>query len=332
VQEASPQLENGYTRLANELLDALIGAGLTSRQWAVVMAVVRKTYGFNKKSDEIGLSQLVLMTGIDKAHLSRTVRELETARVVHREAGTHGHKLSINKHHKQWELLKQQPQLPNKQQLLNEQPGVAESATLGVAESAIEGLPNQQPQYTSLKTKGKTTPKDTIPHSLRERFDTFWAAYPRKTEKQDALKAFVKLNPDADLFEQILRGLEISKKSEQWQNKRFVKHAATWLNKACWTDEVSVEFTPSQMEVISAYNDSLGGVLGEIDPELFSEERAGAIDAFLTFHSKDPEFWRRYFPWVAENVNVPPHCGLDYLISRDGFTKVKGGQFMKEKQ
>jgi phage replication O-like protein O len=184
VQEASPQLENGYTRLANELLDALIGAGLTSRQWAVVMAVVRKTYGFNKKSDEIGLSQLAQMTGIDKAHLSRTVRELETARVIHREAGVHGHKLSINKHHKQWGLLKEQPQLPKKQQLLNEQLGVAERATLGVADSAIEGLPNQQPQKTSFKNKGKTTPKDTIPHSLRERFDTFWEAYPRKTEKQ----------------------------------------------------------------------------------------------------------------------------------------------------
>ncbi|MFM0487983.1 replication protein [Paraburkholderia graminis] len=332
MQEASPQLENGYTRLANELLDALINAGLTARQWAVVMAVIRKTYGFNKKADEIGLSQLSLMTGIDKAHLSRTVRELEAAKVIHREAGVHGHSLSINKRHKDWGLLKEQPQLPKKQPLLNEQPGGCQNSNVGVAESATLGLLNEQPQYTSLKTNQKTTSKDTIPHSLRERFDTFWAAYPRKTEKQDALKAFVKLNPDADLFEQILRGLEISKKSEQWQNKRFIKHAATWLNKACWTDEVSVEFTPSQIDVIAAYNDALGGALGEIDPDLFSEERAGAIDAFLTFHSKDPDFWKRYFPWVAANVDVPPHCGMDYLISRDGFTKVKGGQFMKDKQ
>lgn len=331
MQEASPQLENGYTRLANELLDALVGAGLTSRQWAVVMAVVRKTYGFNKKSDEIGLSQLALMTGIDKAHLSRTVRELESARVLHREVGTHGHKLSINKHHKQWGLLKEQP-LPKKQQLPNEQSGVAERATEGVAERANEGLPNEQPQYTSLKTTQKTTPKDTIPHSLRERFDTFWAAYPRKTEKQDAMKAFVKLNPDDDLFEQILRGLEISKKSEQWQNKRFVKHAATWLNKACWTDEVTVEFAPKQLEVIAAYNEALGETLGEIDPTLFSEERAGAIDAFLAFREKDPTFWQRYFPWVAKNVDVPPRCGFDWLIGRDSFAKVSGGQFNRKEQ
>lgn len=332
MQEASPQLENGYTRLANELLDALIGAGLTARQWAVVMAVIRKTYGFNKKTDEIGLSQLSLMTGIEKGNLSRTVRELEAARVIHRGDGVHAHTFSINKRSKQWELSNQQPQLSKQQPLSKRQPMGCQNDNERVVDSTTLGLSEQQPQYTSLKTTQKTTSKDTIPHSLRERFDTFWAAYPRKTEKQDALKAFVKLNPDEDLFEQILRGLEISKKSEQWQNKRFVKHAATWLNKACWTDEVSVEFTPGQMEIISAYNDSLGGVLGEIDPELFSEERAGAIDAFLTFHSKDPEFWRRYFPWVAENVNVPPHCGLDYLISRDGFTKVKGGQFMKEKQ
>jgi hypothetical protein len=142
----------------------------------------------------------------------------------------------------------------------------------------------------------------------------------------------VKLNPDDELFEQILRGLEISKKSEQWQNKRFVKHAATWLNKGCWTDEVSVEFTPAQNEVIAAYNDALGDTLGEIDAALFTEERAGAIDAFLGFRPQDPTFWQRYFPWVAKNVEVPPRCGFDWLIGRDSFSKVSGGQFNRKDQ
>jgi phage replication O-like protein O len=127
VDDASPQLENGYTRLANELLDALLLVGLTARQWAVVMAVIRKTYGFNKKSDDIGLSQIAAMTGLDKSNISRTVRELEAMRVITREVGTHSHSLGVNKHVSQWGLPKQQPPLSIQQRLSIQQPGVVET-------------------------------------------------------------------------------------------------------------------------------------------------------------------------------------------------------------
>lgn len=210
VQEESPQLENGYTKLANELLDALIGARLTARQWAVVMAIIRKTYGFNKKADEIGLSQLVAMTGIDKAHLSRTVRELEGFKVIHRSAGVHGHSLSLNKKYRQWELLKEQqeglpnkqPQLPKEQPqelpiqqpLLNEQPGGCQKSNGGVAESATLGLPKEQPQ----NTYQKTTPKETIKRGAQARetdpeFEEAWALYPKRdggNSPTDALRAW----------------------------------------------------------------------------------------------------------------------------------------------
>ena len=46
---ASPQVEDGHTRIANELLEAMCRAGFSARQWAVVMAVVRKTYGYGKR-------------------------------------------------------------------------------------------------------------------------------------------------------------------------------------------------------------------------------------------------------------------------------------------
>lgn len=160
MQEETPQLENGYTKLANELLDALIGAGLTARQWAVVMAIIRKTYGFNKKADEIGLSQLAAMTGIDKTHLSRTVRELEAAKVIHRQAGTHAHSLSVNKKHTQWGLLKEQ-RVAESATVTKSATGGDQISTKGVADSALLGLPKEQPQNTNQKTTQKTTPKDT---------------------------------------------------------------------------------------------------------------------------------------------------------------------------
>lgn len=348
MSDATPQLENGYTRLANELLDALISAKLTARQWAVFMAVVRKTYGFNKKDDDIGLSQLASMTGIAKAHVSVAVRELVARRILTREMGTFGHRLGINKKHKTWigvteTVTLEAAEVPPTDGGVEYAPAVTESVT---AETLGEGYQISNPGVTEEVTPPVTesvTTKDnpskdnlqktkTFPRSLRERFDIFWAAYPKKEEKKDALKAFEKINPDDDLLETILQAVETAKKSQKWQTRRFIKQPPVWLNKACWQDELVVAYTTKQVAVIGAYNSSLGDLLGEIDVAMFSEDRAGAIDDFLTFHTKDPNFWQRYFPWVAANVNVPPHCGLDYLISRDGYTKVKGGQFMKDKQ
>lgn len=151
----SPQLENGYTRIANELLDALISAGLTARQWAVTMAVIRKTYGFNKKTDEIGLSQLHAMTGIDRANLSRTVRELESMRIITKGMGTFGHTLGVNKNFKQWGLSNQQRGL-SIQQLPKQQQGGCQNNNEGVVDLAILGLSKQQPQKTYQKTNQKT--------------------------------------------------------------------------------------------------------------------------------------------------------------------------------
>ncbi|HCP8233174.1 TPA: replication protein [Escherichia coli] len=57
-------LDDGYTRIANELLEAVMLAGLTQHQLLVFLAVMRKTYGFNKKLDWVSNEQLSELTGI----------------------------------------------------------------------------------------------------------------------------------------------------------------------------------------------------------------------------------------------------------------------------
>ncbi len=47
---ASPQKENGHTRIANELLEQIIRAGLSGNELAVVLFVIRESYGWNKKA------------------------------------------------------------------------------------------------------------------------------------------------------------------------------------------------------------------------------------------------------------------------------------------
>ena len=78
---------------------------------------------------------------------------------------------------------------------------------------------------------------------MQARFERFWAAYPRHVNKQAALKAFKKINPDDSVMEIILRELERQKKSAQWTKDggQFIPHPATWLNGSRWEDELPAE-------------------------------------------------------------------------------------------
>ena len=55
---ANPQLEDGYTEIANEILEALMRLHLSPNQWQVILCIIRKTYGFKKKVDYIANSQI----------------------------------------------------------------------------------------------------------------------------------------------------------------------------------------------------------------------------------------------------------------------------------
>jgi len=70
-------------------------------------------------------------------------------------------------------------------------------------------------------------------------FDQFWRLYPKKRSKGQAEKTWVKINPDDELYKQILSGLENAKKSIDWQKDggQYIPYPSTWLNAKGWEDE-----------------------------------------------------------------------------------------------
>lgn len=70
-------------------------------------------------------------------------------------------------------------------------------------------------------------------------FTTFWAAYPKKAGKADALKAWNKLKPDIVLQAKMGEALTAQKKSPQWtkNNGQYIPMPSTWLNGRRWEDE-----------------------------------------------------------------------------------------------
>lgn len=98
VERHVADIEDGYTRIANDLLDAMMSSNFTSRQIKLLLAVIRKTYGFNKKFDWISGEQFSEMTGMPRTRCSSTKTELLNMKVL----VTEGRKVGINKVISDW--------------------------------------------------------------------------------------------------------------------------------------------------------------------------------------------------------------------------------------
>lgn len=87
------------------------------------------------------------------------------------------------------------------------------------------------------KVGRSSSPKKPSPEQI-EKFNQFYAAYPKKVAKQDALKAWVKLSPENGLYETIMTALEVSKQSQGWTKDggQFIPNPATWINGRRWED------------------------------------------------------------------------------------------------
>ena len=79
---ASPQKENGFTPIANEILEALVKAGLLGSELALVLFVIRKTYGWKKKHDIISLTQFEKGTGLSRPTVVKTLKNVLTKNLL----------------------------------------------------------------------------------------------------------------------------------------------------------------------------------------------------------------------------------------------------------
>ncbi|HGB6687456.1 TPA: replication protein [Salmonella enterica subsp. enterica serovar Enteritidis] len=98
VEHRVAELDDGYTRTANTLLEAVMLSGLTQHQLLIVMAVWRKTYGYNKKIDWIGNEQFAELTGMAPTKCSTAKNELIRMGVLTQV----GRQVGMNKNISKW--------------------------------------------------------------------------------------------------------------------------------------------------------------------------------------------------------------------------------------
>lgn len=229
---ASPQTEDGYTRIANELFDAIIRAPLSKRELKVVIAVIRKTYGFGKKEDDLGLAQLARMTGLHKPDVSNTVNDLVSKRVLNRQPGKHRHVIGINKAYPEWGLV-------SKTLTVSESLTVSKTLTEGLVNHSLPPLVIHQPSKENQQKKLSKEKYSAL-------FERWYSVYPVKKSRLAAERAFEKLKPDEILLETLIEAVQEQKAAAQRATVAGKwwpawKHPATWLNEGCWKDEITAD-------------------------------------------------------------------------------------------
>jgi len=83
--------EDGYTRIANLILEAIPLARLNGVQTAICLFRWRRSYGWNRDADAITLAEFAAACGTGKNYISRQLNELIDKNIIHRREYKIGH-------------------------------------------------------------------------------------------------------------------------------------------------------------------------------------------------------------------------------------------------
>jgi len=80
---ASPQLENGFTQIANELLERLATARLSANEISIMLLLARLSYSaFKRKSVALPISTLSALLELDKSNVSRLLKKMQNRSLI----------------------------------------------------------------------------------------------------------------------------------------------------------------------------------------------------------------------------------------------------------
>ena len=207
---ANPQVESGHVDIANDLAEAFARIRISGEETQILWVILRKTYGWHKKSDAISLSQFVDITGMNKPNVIRAIHGLLSKKIIivinidNARAKVYG----INKDFDQWEPL---------------------SKKITLSKKIINVINNDN-----------TITKEKKEKRYCANFEIFWKSYPKKKSKGQAEKAFFKIRPNEQLLAIMIARIEQAKTSEDWieEQGKYIPHPATWLNARGWEDEI----------------------------------------------------------------------------------------------
>ena len=104
---ASPQKENGYTPIANELIEQLYKLPLSGTKLRILLLVFRYTYGFSRKEHDLSENFIASALYTNKRQIQREIKSLIDANVllVTKQATFNSSKIvAFNKDYDKWNI------------------------------------------------------------------------------------------------------------------------------------------------------------------------------------------------------------------------------------
>lgn len=99
------QIENGnFARIHNEISEQLARTDLSGSEFRCLWFLLRKTYGFQKKEDDISYSQFAEGTGLDRRNVIRSLDKMVKRGIIYRQENGNNRPQTwgFNKYFEQW--------------------------------------------------------------------------------------------------------------------------------------------------------------------------------------------------------------------------------------
>lgn len=165
---ANPQIENGFTPIANEIMEALTKISLSGQEFRLILHLLRNTYGFHKKEYYLPLTKISKLMGCNKNNASRLINKLVLSKMITVIKNDNGKPRSycFNKDYDLWDkgVIKNDNVIKNdRENIKNDNPPLSKMITLSIK--------NDNP-FGSKRATGKRlrTPKDIFKDNIKDNF------------------------------------------------------------------------------------------------------------------------------------------------------------------
>lgn len=133
------------------------------------------------------------------------------------------------------------------------------STEIGSEEPKTTEIGSEEPIHDKDKDKDKEKEKEkekdnngdietrARASALDRRFAQFWATYPKKVGKADALRVFARLKVSDTMLDTMLAAIQQQRASPQWTRDggQYIPNPATWLRQGRWEDETQADIQAS---------------------------------------------------------------------------------------
>jgi phage replication O-like protein O len=255
-----PQTENGFTQIANELIEQFARIRIPGEAMQVFWVMLRKIYGFHKKSDPIALSQIVAATGLSKIAVCKAVKKLIELNLITKKGNKIAAEYAINKHFDTWEPLPKKVTLPKKVKVITEKGNLPLPKKDTTKETITKERKKESPAEKSDDISGEKSLKEKKPNAWSIWIDInreFGRADPFLSGKDTrAAKSILAQIKDPEKYADILRQFLSDNDNFLMQNGHSISFLTSRINRylnQCYKPKISDSYTLSDDQIAEIY-------------------------------------------------------------------------------